>query len=72
METGDAHSLKSCLSQGFDFVVVRYDAWQCFKNWYGCEVEIERKIMRVVDDNNIVLEQLDLYPKSKRGHYFST
>jgi len=59
----------------YDYVVVKYDAWQCFKNWYGCDQEIERKIVRIVDENNIVLETLDLYPikeRTKRTEYFST
>jgi hypothetical protein len=54
--------LKSCLSEMYDYVVVKYDAWQCFKQWYGCDYEVERKIVRTVDENNIVLENLQLYP----------
>lgn len=34
--------LKSCLTEMYDFVVLKYDAWQCFKNWYGVDTEIER------------------------------
>jgi len=68
-------SLKLCLTQMYDFVAVKYDAWQCFKNWYGCDIEIERKIVRLVDENNIVLETLDLYPAppvTKGKEFFPT
>ena len=58
LEDKEDDILKQCLTEMYDYVILKHDAWSCFKYWYGCDSEVKRKLVRTIDENNVVLEAL--------------